>query len=90
MKSKLCFSSLRLAPFPLSLQSSSASQEVPVKVKLQPAPESFLTHHESVSRPGGSCDSQKQTHRYKNAKPAYDRCMGEQMTDFTPIRLHNS
>lgn len=27
---------------------------------------------------------------YKNAKPAYDRCMGEQMTDFTPIRLHNS
>lgn len=30
------------------LRSGSASQEVPVKVKLQPAPESFLTRHKSV------------------------------------------
>lgn len=32
-------------------QSSSASQEVPVKLKLQPAPELFLTQHKSQSRP---------------------------------------
>ena len=51
----------------------------------------FLTHHKSAKV--GQMDRvtlEKQTYRYKNAKPAYDRCMGEQMTDFTPIRLHNS
>lgn len=43
-----------------------------------------------VSRPEEPRDSQKQTYRYEDAKPACDRCMGKQMTDFTPIRLHNS
>lgn len=69
------------------------SQKVPVQLNLQPARESFLTQHNfvvAVTRPDESCDSQKQTYRYENAKPAYDHCVGKQKTDFTPIRLHNS
>lgn len=70
----------------------SGSLEVPGKLKLQPAPE-FPDPPPvcgAESRPEQSVDSQKQTNRYEDAKSADESCMGKQMTDFTPIRLHNS
>lgn len=58
---------VKIKPPPRDHRSSSAYQEVPVKVKVQPAPESPLTHRESQSRPKASRDAQKEK-RYKSLR----------------------
>lgn len=77
------------------LQSSSASQKVPVKVKLQPAPELSLTHNTSLSRSGESRDSQKQTYRYIKMQSLHMIVAWENkwptlpQLDFTTVSCHD-